>query len=229
MGATLSRFVSSALDLLLPLSCAVCRRDGRALCAGCEAVLPRLEEPFCSICAAPGTSQACRWCALAPLAIDGIRAPYLFQGAMRDMIHNLKYNNVRALAPELGGLLTAYLGAHRIPCDVLVPVPLHPRRERRRGYNQAELLAREVSKGTGIPVEAGALRRIRDTPPQVSMKSHEDRRRLIQGAFEGTSGLAGHRVLLIDDVVTTGSTMSDCARATKAAGARSVWGLALAR
>ena len=145
------------------------------------------------------------------------------------MVYGMKYRNLRSLAPTMGRLMAAHREQDRIPADALVAVPLHPRRERDRGYNQSALLAREVSRWTGISVETGLLRRTRDTAPQVSMASHEERRENIEGAFECAGGVEGLRVLLIDDVVTTGSTMSACAGPLKAAGAASVWGLALAR
>ena len=148
---------------------------------------------------------------------------------MREMVHALKYQNLRASAPDLGRLLAGYLDSNEIPTDVAMPVPLHPRRERERGYNQSELMARELSKGSGIPVQAGLLRRTRNAASQVSIKGREERRRNIDGAFECRSTVEGLRVLLIDDVVTTGSTMSACASALRAAGADSIWGLALAR
>ena len=151
-------------------------------------------------------------------------------GAVRDMVHGLKYRNLRAGAPEMGRLLgKKYLESNPPAADVLIPVPLHARRERERGFNQSELLAREVSKATGLPVESRVLRRTRDTPPQVSFGSREERRRNIEGAFESTSKADGKRILLIDDVVTTGSTLSACAGALKTAGSHSVCGLALAR
>ena len=113
--------------------------------------------------------------------------------------------------------------------DVLMPVPLHGSSERQRGYNQAELLARDLSKRTGLPLASRVIRRLRNTPPQVSVVSHDERRRAVRDAFECKLDVDGQRVLLIDDVVTSGSTMSACAAALKAGGARSVWGLALAR
>lgn len=116
-----------------------------------------------------------------------------------------------------------------MPADVLIPVPLHRCRERERGYNQSELLARELGTLIGLPVATEVLRRTRDTPPQVSMSGHRERRRNIADAFQCTGELSRQRVLLIDDVVTTGSTMAACAGPLKAAGATSVWGLALAR
>ena len=217
------------LGLLLPMHCAVCGRDGRALCEGCEVTFPRLEKPYCSICAGPGTAFRCEWCTTMPLAVDGIRAPYLFEVVLREMVHSLKYNNLRASAPDLGRLLAVYLQDNPMPCDILMPVPLHNRQERERGYNQSELLARVLGKRTGVPVETHVLRRIRNTAPQVSMKSREARRRNIEGAFECGPEVSGQQVLLVDDVVASGSTMSACGTALKAAGARSVWGLALAR
>jgi ComF family protein len=145
------------------------------------------------------------------------------------MVHGLKYQNLRASAADLGRLLAEYLDPNPMPADLLVPVPLHKRRERERGYNQSELLARELSKRTGIPLETRVLRRTRNTPPQVSIEGHEERRRNIEGAFECAREVGGQKLLVVDDVVTTGSTMSACAGALKASGATSVWGLALAR
>ena len=229
MKAILPRLTGAVLDLLLPLSCAVCHREGRFLCPECEETLPRLEEPYCSVCADPGSSRLCDWCASTRPAIAGIRAPYLFEGAVREMVHSLKYRNLRAAAPDLAGLLSAFLETNPIPADVLMPVPLHGRGERERGYNQSELVARELSKRTGVPMQTRGLRRVRNTPPQVLMASHQERRRNMEGAFGCTANLSGQRVLLIDDVVTTGSTMFACAEALGAAGATSVWGLALAR
>ena len=103
-----------------------------------------------------------------------------------------------------------------------MPVPLHPRRERERGYNQAELLARELKKRTGLPLESRAIRRLRNTPPQVSVSGYDARARAVRDPFECEVDVGGQRVLLIDDVVTRGSTISACAAALKADSARSV-------
>jgi competence protein ComFC len=119
------------------------------------------------------------------------------------MVHDLKYRNVRAAAPEMGRLLAAYLKTHPLPADILVPVPLHSRRERARGYNQSQLLAQELSKLTSIPVETSLLRRIRHTPPQVEMETPEERKRNIQEAFQCLEDMEGRTVLLIDDVPST--------------------------
>lgn len=158
-----------------------------------------------------------------------MRAPYEFHGSARRIVHDLKYRNVRIAVPHIARLLAAYLERNPYPVDALCPVPLHPRRERSRGFNQSELIARELSSITGIPMDSTALRRTRNTPPQVSMESPADRQQNIAEAFECSANVENRRYILIDDVVTTGSTMSDCAQALKDAGALNVWGIAFAR
>lgn len=225
---TLSTVIEAALDLVLPLSCAGCGRDGGVLCDSCRAGLPRLTAPYCARCADPG-HPLCAACEARPPAYGAITAPFLMEGVVRDLVYSLKYRNLRASAPELGRLMTRHLESNPLPHDVIVPVPLHRSRERRRGYNQSELLAKQVSSGTGLSLDSGSLKRTRDTPPQIDMQSNDERIENVEAAFEASSELDGRRVLLVDDVVTTGSTMSACATALRAAGASSVWGLALAR
>ena len=220
------------LDLLLPEYCVVCGREGAYLCSECEWELPRLERPYCFLCAAPRVPQLCDSCRRAAPAFDSARAPFEFRGPARRMVHDLKYRHVRIAAPYMARLLAEYLERNPYPIDAYCPVPLHAQRERGRGFNQSELIARKLSELTGIPVETFALRRTRNTRPQVSLESPGDRRRNIEDAFErpGSLGSAeGRRYMLIDDVVTTGSTMSACADALKNAGAAHVWGLAFAR
>lgn len=151
------------------------------------------------------------------------------EGTIREAIHAFKYRNIRAAAPELGRLLAQYLEAHPMPGEVLVPVPLHPRRLRSRGYNQAALLARELGKLSGMPVNERLLSRTKNTPPQVQTSNREERQINMAGSFEGRNNADGLAVILVDDVTTTGSTLSACAAALKEAGAASVWGLALAK
>ena len=161
--------------------------------------------------------------------MDGIRAPLLMEGLIQDAIHHLKYRNLRALAPELAAILSRYLQTHPMPGDSLVPVPLHPRRLRSRGYNQALLLARELGRLCGLEVNESLLKRITDNPPQAESTSLEQRRLNVAGSFDCRVDAAGAKIILIDDVATTGSPLSACAEALKRAGASSVWGLTLAR
>jgi ComF family protein len=131
----------------------------------------------------------------------------------------------------MGQLMAECLDGAALPVDVVVPVPLHPRRQRLRGYNQSTLLAREVSRRLGLTLASEALVRRRDTPPQAKAVEAGARRRNVAGAFDCPAGVAaGRRVLLVDDVTTTGATLDACARALLAeGGAAGVWALTFAR
>jgi ComF family protein len=162
--------------------------------------------------------------------IDGIRSPFRFEGVMRQAILQLKYRNLRALAAPLAELLRDYLTLNPLPVDVLVPVPLHQKRLRERGYNQSRLLARELGRLINLPVVDDCLTRQRHTPPQARTATVAERKSNIAGAFVCQNGrLRNKQVLLIDDVATSGATLDAGAAALKASGAASVWGLAMAR
>jgi len=149
---------------------------------------------------------------------------------MRQAVYQLKYRNLRALAAPLAQLLNDYLITNPVPGKVLVPVPLHRKRLRERGYNQSSLLARKLGKLTSLPVVDDCLIRQRSAPPQARTSSVEERQRNVADAFAcHDQRLRDKQVLLIDDVSTSGATLDACAAALKAAGATSVWGLALAR
>ena len=203
------------------------------MCERCIEGLRRLEQPFCDTCAQPNVNGQCQWCLEHPSKIGGIRAPYLFEGPLRDAVHRLKYRGWRAAAPVLGRLLAGYLEHHKLPIEstgqVLVPVPLHPRRLRSRGYNQSHLLAKEAGKLLDLPVREDLVKRVKDSPPQVEARSSEQRRVNVAGSFVASNDVEGLSILLVDDVATTGSTLMACAAALKDAGASSVWGLVLAR
>jgi len=225
----LRRVAKATLDLLLSMRCLGCGREGAGICLDCQSALPRLEPPYCRICAQPDEGDPCRRCGESPLGIDGVRSPYRMEGVIREAIHNLKYRYYRALAPELGGLLARCLGDNPIDATVIVPAPLHRRKLRERGYNQSELVAREVGRLTGLRVEPGWLKRTKNSAPQVSVANRGERARNAQGAFEASGDLRGERVLVIDDVCTTGSTLAACSAALKDRGADAVWGLTVAR
>ena len=229
MHKLFSKLTSSALELLFPLQCLGCQREGNLLCAQCRDGLEKLNPPWCNVCARPSPRSLCNFCRRTPLAIDGIRAPYLMQGTVQQAIYSLKYRSVRAIAPELAELLARFMTRRPIAGGLLVPVPLHPRRLRSRGYNQSALLARELGKLTGLPVDEGLVSRTRNAPPQVNAASQEQRRSNVENGFRCTADVSGMELILVDDVATTGSTLSACAAALKDAGAASVWGLTVAR
>ena len=164
------------------------------------------------------------------MELEGLRSPFRFEEVARQAIHHLKYKNVKALAPQLAQLLADYLSAAPIPHQVLVPVPLHPRRLRERGYNQSSLLAWEMGRLIGSPMVTDCLLRRRDTRAQAQAATADARRSNVADAFFcRDERLRAKEVLLIDDVCTTGATLNACAHALKAAGATSVWGLTVAR
>ena len=224
--------VSTSVDLLFPKRCVGCEVEGAFLCNECSDGLAPLEPPYCFICSQPGDlmMRLCRRCWERPLQIDSIRSPYRFEGAIRNAVHSLKYRNLRAMAPVLAGLLADFVVSQSIEADLLVPTPLHPKRERSRGYNQSLLLARETGALLNMETSNDALRRVQNTPSQASVSGEGERWVNVANAFQASPGLVGgKRVIVLDDVCTTGATLEACSRALKAAGALSAQGLTLAR
>lgn len=228
------------LDLVYPPRCLVCERPYRPpLCEACHAHFVPLGEPVCAVCGRPMESEAsgCRPCEAAEKGggwgFDTARAAAVYQGPLRHAIHRFKYGRAASLGLPLGAYLANRAVADGLvffPIDLVVPVPMHAQRERRRGFNQAVLLAREVAALSGVPLAPTALRRVRKTAAQVGLSTDRRRANLSAGVFSvpDPAVVAGKRVLLIDDVFTTGATVSACARALKAAGAGEVHVLTLA-
>ncbi|MBI3626320.1 MAG: ComF family protein [Candidatus Rokubacteria bacterium] len=197
--------------------------------------------PFCRTCgrplpsfepAPPPERSPCEPCRRRPPPFAYARAAALYGERVREALFCLKFGGMTAMARPLGDLM-AEAGSAVVPVseiDCLVPVPLHPSREAERGFNQARLLARRVSRRWGVPVEAKALRRQRSTLSQTDLDA-EERRENVKGAFalRRPGVIAERHVLLIDDVFTTGATVSECARVLLAGGAAAVGVLTIAR
>jgi len=187
--------------------------------------------PLCPRCGRPQASGiVCPSCWQRKTEIDGIRSLFRFDEVIRTAIHELKYRNLKAISPCLAELLADYLRSNPLPGEALVGVPLHPRRLRDRGYNQSSLLARELSRRIDLPVIEDCLIRVRQAQPQVRAVDVEERRRNVADAFLcRDEKVSGKRIILIDDVCTSGATLESCAAALKDKDATSVWGLTLAR
>ena len=219
------------LDLLFPQWCVGCGREGAFICSSCAATMSRIMPPVCPRCGRPQPSGIlCPQCVGLHAALDGIRSPFQFEGVVRDAVHQLKYRNIRAISVPLAGYLCDYLTGNPVPGDVLVPAPLHQKRLKERGYNQANLIAYKLGSLLNLPVVDDCLVRQKYVSPQAGTASVTERRANMVDAFAcHNNKLEGKAVIVIDDVATSGATLEACAAALKAGGADSVWGVTLAR
>jgi ComF family protein len=223
--------LDSILNLLFPVTCVVCRspvleRRWGAACRECWLRLERLEAPFCPRCGepVPAIEGLCGFCRKGEHSFDFARSALLFSGALREIIHHLKYADRVSLAGPLGDILKNCLDHEPFTGNLIVPVPLHRRRERQRGFNQAELIAARL----GRRLTTQLLRRRKNTPSQTGL-SRSERKRNLAGAFEVRGDVGGTVIIIVDDVYTTGSTMNEIARTLKRAGAERVEVLTVAR
>ncbi len=223
------------LDLLFPPRCVNCKRVGALLCGTCLAAIDSPAPPRCRRCgqSLSTPSGICATCRVHPPTTTRILFAAWHEGPAREAIHALKYKGQRHIAPVLAHLLAEQLqrdadAAHAGAFDLITCVPLHPARKAERGYNQAELLARETARLTRRRY-LDTLDRVRATADQVGLDPAA-RRANVQGAFAAApSRVSGRNVLLVDDVCTTGATLDACATALFQAGARSVFGLTVTR
>ncbi len=234
------KLLSRALDLLYPPACVLCREnlaDGRALCDACDADLPRLAEPFCETCGEPFPGQidgpfACPNCRGLKFAFEFARPATVRDERTLEMIHRLKYGREIHLAMDLGRLACESFSDPRLAPALagkwpLVPVPLHRKRLQHRHFNQAEEISRVLSAHTGLSV-LKALQRTRHTGQQTAL-TRAQRMENLRGAFAITP--AGRRridenpagAVLVDDVLTTGSTVDECAKTLRRAGFRQIF------
>ena len=219
------------LAALFPSRCLGCGLRGVDLCAECRAVVPWLTAEACPFCARPSRlARICSACQLDGATLDGVRAACRFDGVARTAIHDLKYRRVHARADVVAELALEGLARRPLAVDALVPVPLAAGRLRQRGFNQSALVAERIGERLNVTVLVDALHRTRETTPQVGKSAHE-RRSNITGAFACLQPnlIAGRRVGLVDDVMTTGATLAACAEALRAAGASRVYGIVVAR
>ena len=217
------------IDSFFPKRCIGCGKTGTFLCSDCRQSVPKLLPPFCPKCGKPQVNSVlCAACRQRQTVIDGIRSPFRFERVMRQAIHQLKYQNLKAISSSLAALLADYLLLTPLPGEALVPVPLHPRRLRERGYNQAALLAKELGKLMNLPVIMDCLIRVKEAKPQVRTTTVKERRENVTGAFVCRGDkINGKQIILIDDVCTSGATLEACATALKNNGAISIWGLTM--
>jgi len=230
----------SALDLIWPPWCPGCRllvSERGALCPTCNLNLPWMQGPFCAVCGESMTKDigVCGRCTDDSPAYRGGRSALRYEGIVRTVLLAWKYEGVRYYEPLVRRWMSSFVA--QLPdrryasIDAIVPVPLHPRRLHWRGFNQATVLGQAVAYEWGLPVWQGALLRTKFTPPQQRSSGKVMRSRNLEGAFlvPDRELVRGRRLVLIDDVATSGSTLQACALALKKSGAQSVTFLTLAR
>ncbi len=223
---------------VFPRVCAFCEKEEAGpkesfICLKCRSLpkaVQRVRPPYCKVCGmeydgAITVDFACSNCMDLDLEFDSAQAAAHFKGLVRETVHRFKYQGHEWFEPFLAELLieAAMPELKFAPADVVTPIPLHPNKKRLRGFNQAERLAERLAKAVDLPHDPGMLARVRETEPQALLERTE-RQKNMKGAFQyaGKVNLRGQRVILIDDVLTTGVTASACARELKRNGAGEV-------
>lgn len=240
MRGVLSATVRAALDVALPPLCPSCREplgDGAGLCASCWSKLSLIEAPYCARLGIPftydpGPGLLSMEAIANPPSYDRARAAVRYDDVARELVQAFKYGDRLDIAPMMGGWMARAGHELLADADALVPVPLHWRRLWSRRFNQSASLALAIGRNAGLPVIDAALKRVRATPQQVGL-SKSERASNVQGAFrvspDGKAAIAGKRLVLVDDVLTSGATVEACAKALLRAGAAHVDVLVFAR
>jgi len=229
----------SLLDVLYPRFCLGCGKFGTYCCSACIASAPILQSLKCIACGKPTvhgrTHPECcsRW------GLDGLVSFFRYGGLIKQVIHKIKYRFAYTIVPALfvhipqGHIMRVINGMGGTPNQcVLIPVPLHPARLRRRGFNQAGHIAKALQQATGIPTCENVLYRVRNTPAQVTMRRRSDRLENVNNVFrvKALNGFPKNTLcILVDDVMTTGATLQNAAKALKQSGFKSVWAITLAQ
>jgi ComF family protein len=235
--------ITGLKDIVYPRACLICKGDLSKTCADelvcikCWKAIKKNTPPFCRRCGRSLDKKSlakniCSACLKRPLDFDRAFAPCVYEGPIKELIREFKYNNKDYLAPVLSGLMTDFIRDYDVPVgflDLIIPVPLHPARLRQREFNQAELLSRQIAALYNKTVSSDNLVRLRHTKNQAELESTE-RLTNVKGSFslKAPELIKGKNILLVDDVLTTGATSSEASKVLKKAGAYIVFVLTLA-
>lgn len=224
--------IQKIIDYIFPdsFSCLLCGQDifdeTEFVCVDCFHKLPLLNGKLCVRCSHPVvTGDYCENCKGKDFVFSKVIAPFIYTDYIKHCIHELKFNDKKYFAKFLGYYLAKTFNLNKLPCDIVIPVPLSKQRLQTRKYNQAELIARTFCETTNLPLATNVLVKIKDVSPQAKL-SFKDRSNNIKGAYKviDPSQIIGKNVLVIDDVYTTGCTMNECSKMLKKAGAKQVFG-----
>lgn len=221
------------LDFLFPKRCVSCQKFGEYFCKKCLSQIQFVQNQACPVCQRPSITGATHYRCQTKLSLDGLISAVYYLGPARAAIHKLKYRWVFNIANDLVKLITTKINfAKLFPQErfIVLPIPLHPARESLRGFNQSEKLAKILAKKLNWEIANNILKRVKNTKPQTELPAAE-RRKNVSGAFKVVKPAAvrGKNFILVDDLVTTGSTLKSAGFVLKRAGVASVWGLTFAR
>jgi ComF family protein len=238
--------LSSFIDILYPPRCHICGkflsyREAKFplsyICSNCLRDMSPIRSPICSICGVPfsanrGDNHLCEDCTRKRPYYELARAPYVYSGKLKGAIQRFKYNSETHLGKPFGGLLLHFIQKmfHKMDEYIIIPVPLHKKKLRERGYNQSLLLAKILSKKLRLKLDYLSFIRIRYTQNQAGLR-RIDRRKNVKDAFSVTDvkAIKAKKILLVDDVFTTGFTLNECAKSLKESGAAEIICVTLAR
>lgn len=239
-------FFSSFIDIVYPPRCHICGKflpykEERSylseICSDCLKDFEPINSPICSICGVPfatnkGGNHICEDCMRKNPYYELARAPYFYSGKLKNAIQRFKYNSETHLGKTFGGLLLDFIQKMSYEMDgyIIIPVPLHKKKLRERGYNQSLLLAKVLSKRLGLELDFMSFARVRNTQSQAGLR-RMDRRNNVKNAFlvKEIRAIKNKKILLVDDVFTTGVTLNECAKSLKQSGAAKIMCVTLAR
>jgi competence protein ComFC len=223
------RSIWSALDLLFPPVCGGCKRVGSRWCADCQTRVKILDGTLCEVCGLPqDRSGVCDACLAERPHFRALRAWTVFDDPVQTALHKLKYRRDISMGEALASQMAFFVKNLNWKIDLLVPIPLGGKRLKERGYNQVGMIAKPLALALDVRYAPRELMRHKETRSQVGLTKAE-RRENVRDAFQAGTGVKGRSVLVMDDVSTTGSTLSAGAKALYSAGARDVYALTVAR
>lgn len=226
---TAYRLIWSALDLLFPPECGGCGKMGSCWCLDCQKNIKILKENLCEVCGLPlEKAGICTVCQLDRPHFCALRAWAVFDNPVRNALHKLKYKRNISMGYALAAQMVAFVRDLDWPIDMIIPIPLGKHRLKERGYNQVAMIAMPLAMALSVEYAPGELTRSKETRSQVELTKRE-RKENVKGAFQAGVGVKGKNVLVLDDVSTTGSTLSSSAEALYLSGAKNVYALTVAR
>lgn len=218
-------FLMDLFDLIFPKKCLGCGRAGKYICERC---LKAAEKAYlvCPVCKNFSVSGATHSYCNSKTSLDGVVAIFRYEGIIKKAVKRIKYNFNFDIASELANLVSPEIRG--FAGFVVVPIPIHSSRQRWRGFNQAQILGQSIAKNLGLEYQKDLLTKVKKTPQQVGLHRSE-RLRSIRGVFAVNAKTVPENILLFDDVWTTGATLNEAAKVLKKAGAKTIWGLTIAR